>query len=174
MYPFWEVLSSGGKGWLVQKLPDIKNEAQCNEELSKMCPRRCFVASYHSCSKSQSIDLIAEWGISRKLLHNPKYQFDITVTEWHIMKGPCRYELIVSLRDEDNVIIQDMECDSKFSSEFEKGIWGKIHRTITLCGIRRLRYITFYHGATANQPVPTVDDHGQSNNSVTNTIFNNT
>ena len=161
-YPFWKIFSSGGKGWIIQKSFLIENQED-NEELVKMCTSGCFVASYHSCSKSQAIDLVQDCGVSREILHNPKYQYDINIKEWHIMKGPCRYELIVRLLDEDEKIIQEIECDSKFSVEFEKGIWGKIHRKITVCGIRRLRFISFYHGATCNQPVPTVDDNGQSN-----------
>ena len=171
-YPFWKVLSSGGKGWQVQKSVDINKEENFNKELIKSYPKGCFVASHHSCSKSQSIDLIKSYGISREIIHNPNYQFDINLIEWHKMKGPCRYEIKITLRDEDDQVIQDMECDSKFSAEFEKGIWGKIHRTITVCGIRKLRFITFYHGATCNEPVPTEDDNGQSNVSL-KLVFNN-
>jgi len=160
-YPFWEVFSSGGKGWTIENPIQIKNQCQDNIELLKLSPKGCFIASYHSCTKSQTVDLIEECGISREILHNPKYQFDINVSEWHIMNGPCRYELHISLRNEENMIIQELVCDSKFSSEFEKGIWGKVHRTITVCGIRRLRFITFYHGATCNEPVPTHDLNNQ-------------
>ena len=165
-YPFWEVFSSGGKGWTIENPIQIKNQCQDNIELLKLSPKGCFIASYHSCTKSQTVDLIEECGISREILHNPKYQFDINVSEWHIMNGPCRYELHISLRNEENMIIQELVCDSKFSSEFEKGIWGKVHRTITVCGIRRLRFITFYHGATCNEPVPTHDLNNQGNSTL--------
>ena len=129
-----------------------------------MYPKLCYVASYHSCTKSQTIDLVKDYGISKNILHNPKYQFDIDIMEWFIMEGPCRYEVIVSLRDENNRMIQELQCDSKFCTEFENGKWGKMHRSITVCGIRRLRFITFYHGATCNEPVPTHENNVQGNN----------
>ena len=162
-YPFWEVFSSGGKGWKVQTL-EIDKENIYNKELIQMYPKLCYVASYHSCTKSQTIDLVKDYGISKNILHNPKYQFDIDIMEWFIMKGPCRYEVIVSLRDENNRMIQELQCDSKFCTEFENGKWGKIHRIITVCGIRRIRFITFYHGATCNEPVPTHENNVQGNN----------
>ena len=70
----------------------------------------------------------------------------------------------MSLRDENNRMIQELQCDSKFCTEFENGKWGKIHRIITVCGIRRIRFITFYHGATCNEPVPTHENNVQGNN----------
>ena len=79
------------------------------------------------------------------------------------MKGPCKYELIITLLDEDKMTIQKEECDSRFSKEFDQGLWGKTHLNIRVCGIRKLRYITFYHGATCNQPVPTLDHNFQGN-----------
>lgn len=159
-YPFWEVFSSGGKGWKVRTL-EIDKENIYNKELIQMYPKLCYVASYHSCTKSQTIDLVKDYGISKNILHNPKYQFDIDIMEWFIMKGPCRYEVIVSLRDENNRMIQELQCDSKFCTEFENGKWRKIHRIITVCGIRRIRFITFYHGATCNEPVPTHENNVQ-------------
>ena len=158
------MFSSGGKGWKVETLPEIKDGNTCNDEIIKHSPKSCYIASYHSCTKAQTIDLIQDYGISRKILHNEKYQFEIDVREWHIMKGPCRYELIITFRDEDNMTIQKVESDSKYAKEFEKGVWGKCHLTMTVCGVRKLRYITFYHGATCNQPVPTVDNNNQGNN----------
>ena len=159
-YPHWNIFSSGGKGWKVLQEPDILVEAK-NKLLADSNPRSCFIASYHSCTKSQTIDLINDYGISRKILHNPRYEFDVDVLEWHIMKGPCRYELKVSFRDEKNRIIQEVECDNTYLNEFKNGTWAKCHRTVTICGIRRLRYITFYHGATCNEPVPTIENNVQ-------------
>ena len=149
-------------------MPKIKNEDSCNEQIIEQSPKSCFIASYHSCTKAQTIDLIEDYGISRKILHNEKYQFEIGVTEWHIMRGPCRYELILTLRDENNMTIQEVEWDSKFSREFDNGVWGKCLLTMTVCGLRKLRYITFYHGATCNQPVPTVDNNNQGNKIIKN------
>ena len=157
------MLSSGGKGWRVEPLPEAKDRDSRIEQILKQSPKSCFIASYHSCTKAQTVDLIQDYGISRKILHNEKYQFRIDVTEWYIMIGPCRYELILTFRDEDNMIIQEVKYNSKFSMEFEKGEWGKCHLTMTICGIRKLRYITFYHGATCNQAVPTVDNNNQGN-----------
>ena len=64
--------------------------------------------------------------------------------------------------------IQEVEWDSKFSREFDNGVWGKCLLTMTVCGVRKLRYITFYHGATCNQPVPTVDNNNQGNKIIKN------
>ena len=145
------------------KLPEIKIGVKNHADLTNNHHSVCFNASYHSCTMSQTIDLIKDYEISRKILHDPKYEFDIDVIEWHIMQGPCRYELKVSFRDENNRVIQEVECDSKFSNEFENGTWAKCHRTVTICGIRKLRFITFYHGATCNEPVPTREDNVQGN-----------
>ena len=81
--------------------------------------------------------------------------------EWFIMQGPCRYELRVSFRDEKNRVIQELDSDSTYSNEFEKGTWARCHRTAIICGLRQLRYITFYHGATCNEPVPTIENNVQ-------------
>ena len=135
-----------------------------NKHHEKTTSNSCFIASYHSCSKSQTIDLVKDYGISRKILHDPKYEFDVEVLEWHIMKGPCRYELKISFRDENNKLIQEIDCDNTYLNEFKKGNWAKCHRTATICGIRRLRYITFYHGATCNEPVPTIEGNVQGIN----------
>lgn len=160
-YPYWEIFSSNGKGWKVHKEPEIKPTAK-NHNLLRNHPGSCFIASYHSCTKSQTIDLVEDYGISREILHDPKYEFEVDVLEWFIMQGPCRYELRVSFRDEKNRVIQELDSDSTYSNEFEKGTWAKCHRTAIICGVRQLRYITFYHGATCNEPVPTIENNVQA------------
>ncbi|XP_069466028.1 F-box only protein 2 isoform X2 [Ambystoma mexicanum] len=139
-FEFWTKEEDGGDAWNIESLPGDNGVEFPGEGVHKY-----FVTSYEHCSKSQTIDLLAE-GFGEDLLDNT--QPNILVEDWYAARtdAGCLYELCVQLLGENQDVLAEFKTDEPVTIEqFSDGNWSKISHTFSGYG-PGVRFVKFQHG----------------------------
>ncbi|KAK6641688.1 hypothetical protein RUM44_013403 [Polyplax serrata] len=150
---YWDILSSGGDGWGVEKPPLgcdnlSENCETVNVSSDIITHNSCFVTSYYSCTKKQLIDLRKE-GIYPEVID--KLQPRITISDWCSGRFDCGaiYDLKVTLLNENLETVADFEV-RKHVGAADGTQWVKVSHVFTNYG-PGVKFIEFYHGGMDSQ-----------------------
>lgn len=139
----WEICSNGGDSWMVEHPPAGVPEMPLTIFEGKQI---CFVTSYHSCTKRQLVDLVAE-GLHPYVLD--VLQPPIMVSEWYSCRWDCPavYEVHVELlasEEKDNRILDRFQFRDTIEGERQNQWLYKSHVFENYgAGLRK---INFLHG----------------------------
>lgn len=139
-FEFWTIEDEGGDCWKIETLPGDNGVEFPSDGVQKY-----FATSYENCSKSQTIDLLAE-GFWEELMDNS--QPKIVVEDWYAARtdAGCLYELWVQLLGENHEALAEFKTDGPITIEqFSDGSWNKISHTFSGYG-PGVRFVRFQHG----------------------------
>lgn len=131
----WQIIQDGGDGWLIENPPIGVPPLQHTQH--------CFVTSYSSCSKTQTIDLIKA-GFSENILDN--MQPSVEISEWYSSRWDCPavYFIEVGLKDKSDKTIKRFTFRDLLVGG-KQNMWHNIKHEFKNCG-SGLREIYFRHG----------------------------
>ncbi|CAL1687828.1 unnamed protein product [Lasius platythorax] len=144
---YWEILSNGGDFWRIETPPTGVPELPSTESIFGG-RQICFATSYHSCTKKQIVDLVAE-GFHPYVLD--VLQPPIVVSEWYSCRWDCPaiYECQVELlgpeeKDKTVNILDKFRFRDTIEGE-RQNQWLYISHVFENYG-SGLRRISFLHG----------------------------
>ncbi|XP_012259517.2 F-box only protein 6-like isoform X2 [Athalia rosae] len=138
----WRIRSEGGDLWKIE-CPPLGAPVMPLSDPVFEGKQYCFVTSYGSCSKEQTVDLIAE-GMLPQILDN--IQPPITISEWYCCRWDCPaiYECSAKLIDKDAKVLDTFAFRDSLEEE-KQNIWLHVEHEFTNYG-PGLRKVVFYHG----------------------------
>ncbi|KAL6436475.1 hypothetical protein ACFW04_004750 [Cataglyphis niger] len=144
---YWSILSNGGDRWTIENPPVGVPELPLTEPIFEE-KQICFATSYHSCTKKQVVNLVAE-GIHPYLLD--VLQPPIMVSEWYCCRWDCpaTYECqieLLGIDKEDNTmkILDKFQFRDTIEGE-RQNQWLYVSHVFENYG-SGLRKISFLHG----------------------------
>ncbi|XP_014613181.1 PREDICTED: F-box only protein 44-like [Polistes canadensis] len=138
----WKILTDGGDHWKVENPPKGVPPLPKNDPVFGK-KEHCFVTSYNSCFKIQTIDLEAE-GLTSYVLD--VLQPTIVVSEWYSCRWDCpaHYECTVELIGSDNKMMDTFQFHDDIEGD-KQNQWLHISHEFKDYG-PGLKKISFYHG----------------------------
>jgi len=126
----WTVIGNGGNGWTTASSADVHGGSYE------------FATSYGTCSRSQTIDLVAAGFSSAELDAAP----DVVVSEWfrERYEGPDAYAITVELRNASSGVIDSWTQSGSTTggATYDDDTWFELGHTFTAYG-SGLRYVHF-------------------------------
>ncbi|XP_051844505.1 F-box only protein 6-like [Antechinus flavipes] len=141
---FWRIDQNGGDNWKVEETPGAHGRDFPDPRVKKY-----FVTSYHTCLKSQMIDLKAE-GYWNELMDVVRP--DIVVKDWFAARYDCacRYQICVQLLSANFLVLDTFEPPPMEIKQWSDCEWREVSHTFSNYP-RGVRHIRFQHGGKDTQ-----------------------
>ncbi|XP_036598972.1 F-box only protein 6-like [Trichosurus vulpecula] len=141
---FWTIDQNGGDKWKVEDIPGAHGRDFPDPRVKKY-----FVTSYHTCLKSQMVDLQAE-GYWKELMDTVRP--DIIIKDWFAARYDCgcRYQICVQLLSADYLVLDTFEPPAVEIEQWSDFEWREVSHTFSNYppGVRHIR---FQHGGKDTQ-----------------------
>lgn len=158
----WIIERNGGEGWVIERPPSGTPHLPEEPDFEK--GQHCFVTSYDTCEKRQTINLINE-GFSDKMLDNLQPTIEVLwiilnikfsqwrkisfyvcsnqVSEWYSCRFDCpaNYNLTVRLYNSNNEILDTFKFSDTLSDE-RQNVWHKVN-CVKYTYYRPVQFFTF-------------------------------